>query len=54
MMHAGAPDSLTSAAAGLPFARTTICTTVLGLVHMRDFVLILLAGVSLINSIGLP
>lgn len=50
----GAPDSLTLAAAGLSFAHTAICTTVLGLVHVLDFVLFLLAGVSIINSIGLP
>lgn len=53
MMHVVAPDCLTSAAAGLSFAHTTICTTVLGAAHMLGIVLLLLAGVSLINSIGL-
>lgn len=49
-----APDCLTLAAAGLSFAHTTICTTVLEAAHMLGIVLLLLAGVSLINSIGLP
>lgn len=50
----GASDSLTLAVAGLSFAHTAICTTVLGLVHVLDSLLFLLSGVSTINSIGLP
>lgn len=49
-----APGSLTSGGAGLPYTHTTIRVLVLGLVHVHDFIHFLLAGVSLINSIGFP
>lgn len=49
----GASDSLTSSGTGLAFQHTT-SALVLGLVHVYEFLLFLLAGISLINSIGLP
>lgn len=50
----GAPAPVPSGSAGLTFAYTTISALILGLVLLCVTVLFLLAGVSLINRIGLP